>query len=699
MSGARGAKRTRATAAEKGKGKAAGNASADAAAAAAPPSRDDVRALVARLDRGALEALLVDAVADAAAPTLAALTAALPARLRTAVVTRTRVGDTSTLVTTGPFAALSADETLAIFAFLPLKDKLTVLTEVCPGWRRLRTAPEAWASLHVRADAKWISPPGLARLLAWAPTACGATDVRLDASTGGFSVDAVCRFVKALTRVDTLALKEKVNAKCLDAIRTQHGARLRLLSLEAPAKDQKMLNALLDLLGSCPALHTLSMSSSTLGDTFLTGAPPGEASLTCGLPPNALRFVSEHAAETRHGGGSLLQKLRAPVNVAGLAVLGSIYPELSTLDLPALLVPAAAGQGRISNWAPKSAADEAEGDAAIVAALPSGADVTPLPRLARLSVSFAGEAFGAPSPGSVAHVLAALLPALPPAHLRSLAVRANVNTPSTVACPLAHLQPGAAARLHSLLLQGFHLGDTDAMDDDEDADGDGALAALRELRSLSLDNCTGSRAAREACGAVARCASLRTLRLANMRLDAAACAALPPSGQLACLTLERSGASAPAALLAAARAGALASLVTLALLSPAAEPLKKDAARSDMAAAVVHDTALAGVFAPDAPLPTLRTLTLRGADMCATAEWPRLVAPALRTITLVMGDSTRSLQRGALRHGASEWEAVRAAVAAAVAKACPHAEVVLTEEPERSFREMLSNEGNACDAF
>jgi hypothetical protein len=690
MSGARGAKRARATAAEKGKGKASSGGGADAPAA--PPARNDVRALVARLDRAALEALLVDAVADATAPTLAALTAALPERLRAPVLVRTRVADTSTLVETGPFAALSADETLAIFALLPLRDKLTVLTEVCKGWRRLRTLPEAWASLQVHASAKWLSPPGLVRLLEWAPAACAAKDVTLDATGRGFSVDAVSRFVKALTDVEALTLKEKVNAKCMDAIRTQHGARLRSLSLDAPAKDQKMLTALLALIGGCPALETLSLSRATLGSSVMRTEAPGEASLICGLPPGALRFVAESLAKARRGGGSLLRQLRAPVCVPGLAVLGAVFPELSSLDLPALMVPAAAGQGPISNWPPQSAAGQAAGDAAMAAALPCASDVAPLPRLARLSVAFAGEAYGAPSPGSVAHVLGALLPALPAARLRHLTLRTNVNTPSTVACPLAHLAPGGAPRLLSLHLQGFHLGDDD---DDED----GALAQLRKLRSLWLDNCSGARCVREACGAVARCAALRVLRLANVPLDAAACAALPACGQLACLTVERCGAGAPAALLAAARAGALASLVTLTLLNPATEPLALDASQSSVLHAAPHDASLAGVFAPDAPLPALRALTLRGADMCVHAEWPRLAAPALRTISLVMGASTRAAARGALRRGAPEWEVVRAAVAAAVAQACPHAEVVLTEEAERSWRALLNDDIDASDAF
>jgi hypothetical protein len=120
MSDARGAKRARTTAADKGK--------------SAAPTRQSVAALLARLDRSALETLLADAVTDGAAPSVAALEEALPARLRAPTPLANGAGaDVEALVTTGPFAALSADETLAIFALLPLKDKLTVLTAVCKG--------------------------------------------------------------------------------------------------------------------------------------------------------------------------------------------------------------------------------------------------------------------------------------------------------------------------------------------------------------------------------------------------------------------------------------------------------------------------------------------------------------------------------------------------------------------------------------
>jgi hypothetical protein len=125
MSGVPAAKRARTTAAAKGKGKAAAGGAGASAADDAP----SVASLVARLERGALEALLVEAVTSATAPTLAALTAALPAHLRARSVGVGAVGAETRLVSTGPFAALSADETLAIFNFLPLKDKLTVLIE------------------------------------------------------------------------------------------------------------------------------------------------------------------------------------------------------------------------------------------------------------------------------------------------------------------------------------------------------------------------------------------------------------------------------------------------------------------------------------------------------------------------------------------------------------------------------------------
>jgi hypothetical protein len=344
------------------------------------------------------------------------------------------------------------------------------------------------------------------------------------------------------------------------------------------------------------------------------------------------------------------------------------------------------------------------------------AAVAPLRRLESLEVAFAGEVFCNPSPPSVAHVLAALLPALPPTTLRHLSLRANVKTPSTLSCPLRHLQPGAAAALHSLLLQGFHLGDTDDADadaaledgaaaddndddDDDDDDDAGALAQLRALRSLTLDNCTGSSAVREACGAVARCGSLRALRLANVRLvGAASLAALPRAvnARLTCLTLEHCGAGAPAALAAAARAGALAALTTLTLFSPASEPTTLDSAHGGQQlhlAPAPHDMALAGAFVPDAPLQALRSLSLYGADMCAASEWPRLAAPALRSITLLVGASSRSSVRGGLTRSQAEWESVRVSVAAAVAARCPLAQVQLTHEVGRPWDGAFRDDG------
>jgi hypothetical protein len=263
----------------------------------------------------------------------AALSAALPERLRCVVVARTRVADTTALVDTGPFAALCKDVTLAIFAHLPLQDRLTVLTAVCKGWRSLRALPEAWTSLHVHAAANnpWYSPPGLARLLQVAPAARAATDVVLDASPKGFSVDAVCRFVKALTHVQQLAIKHKVNAKCLEAIRALHGLRLRSLSLDITLSDQKALHTLLGALGGCPALETLWLSGGLLGCGLLGNVPPGQIALEGGLTGDALRRLGEFVAVSRSQGGSLLRQLSAPVGVTGLSSLSALFPELATL--------------------------------------------------------------------------------------------------------------------------------------------------------------------------------------------------------------------------------------------------------------------------------------------------------------------------------------------------------------------------------
>lgn len=495
---------------------------------------------------------------------------------------------------------------------------------------------------------------------------CAALDVSLDASRErGFGVEDVRRFVSALTAVTSLHLNEKVNAKCMEAITKKHGARLRSLSLELCVSDMKMLKAVYAMVAALPALETLELSRAVLGAYVFMRGPPGVVALALGITPDVLDFMKAGIARARNGGGSLLTSLRAPVTAAALPRLGAVFPELDTLHLSALLLNGGVGRSSFNDFPAIAAEEEAEGDATVAAALQAVGDAAPLPRLARLAMNFTGERRYNPSPGSVAAVLAAFLPAAPSGTLRQLALRSNVKSPSQVACPLSLLAPGAAAGLNTLLLQGFAI-----------ADGD--LGQLRELRSLTLDGCTGS-IMREACAAVANCPRLRTLRLANVALNAADLAALP-ARQLTSLTLVRCGANAPAALLAAARAGALDAVATLTLRCPALDPLPVDIAAPGGAHRLLrHDTDLKGMFASDAPLPALSALTLGGADLNA-AQWARLAAPALRAVELLDGHSTNMPGRGGFKRSPEEWETVRAAAAAALAKSCPRAAVVVKND-------------------
>lgn len=225
-------------------------------------------------------------------------------------------------------------------------------------------------------------------------------------------------------------------------------------------------------------------------------------------------------------------------------------------------------------------------------------------------------------------------------------------------------------------------------------DTTGALASLQQLHMLSLDCCSGA-AAREACATVARCESLYALKLVNIPITAADCALLPPK-QLASFTLERGGAGMPAALVAAVHSGALEALVTLSLSSPSLEPQPYNVA-DGFSHMVEHVSNLTGLFDPAAPFPSLLSLQLNGADMSA-AQWGRLIAPKLRTIELVWGPSTRSTARDGLKRTATEWEAVRAAVALAVAAKCPRAAVVVIEAAPRSSHPLLG-EGPAGEEF
>ena len=504
------------------------------------------------------------------------------------------------------------------------------------------------------------------RILELAPPACAALDVSLDASRErGFGVEDVRRFVGALTAVTELHLHEKVNAKCMEAIAKKHGARLRSLSLEMCVSDMKMLKAVYAMVAALPALESLELSSGVLGAYIVARGPPGVVALALGITPDVLDFMKAGIARARNGGGSLLTSLRAPVTAAALPRLGAVFPELDTLHLPALMLNGGVGRSSFNDYPAITSEDEAEGNAATAAALHAVGDTAPLPRLARLAMSFTAERRYNPSPGSVAAVLAAFLPAVPAGTLRQLALRSNVKTPADVACPLSLLAHGAAAGLHTLLLQGFTI-----------ADGD--LGQLRELRSLTLDGCSGS-VVREACAAVGRCPRLRTLRLANMALTATDLKALP-ARQLTSLTLVRCGADAPAALLAAARSGALDAVATLTLRCPALDPLPVDiAAPGGLYRMLRHDTDLKGLFGPNAPLPALTALALGGVDLSA-AEWGRLSAPALRAVELLAGHSTNMPGRSGFKRSPEEWEAERAAAAAALARACPRASVVVMDE-------------------
>lgn len=103
----------------KGKGKGKGKAGAAAA-------QDALRvgALVARLDRATLEQLLRDAVLGGDVVTEDAVKDALPAHRRNPLAARVPVTESEQLVSTGPFARLSADETCLVLERLPLQDKL-----------------------------------------------------------------------------------------------------------------------------------------------------------------------------------------------------------------------------------------------------------------------------------------------------------------------------------------------------------------------------------------------------------------------------------------------------------------------------------------------------------------------------------------------------------------------------------------------
>lgn len=535
-------------------------------------------------------------------------------------------------------------------------------------WRSLRSRPELWRALHVSAESG-LSPAGLTRLLAWAHP-CAALDVSLDASrgSGGFGVKDVLSFVGALTAVTALYLNDKVNAACMKSIVKKHGSRLRSLSLKMCVNDMKTLAAVFSMVAALPALETLELSRRVLGAYFHARAEPGVISIALGITPDVLDAMQKDIAKARGGGSSLITYLRAPVTAPALAKLGAVFPELTTLHLPMLAVAAAEGRGVMSNMAAVTAEQEKEGDDTMALALYHAGDLVPLLRLERLSMNFAGERYYNPSPLSVACVLLDFLPAPQPGTLRQLALRTNLQAPSYLVCPMEMLAPGVAAGLHTLLLQGFSFSSQHN------------LEQLRELTSLTLDGCAGS-AARDACEAVDRCPRLRMLRLANIPLKAADVAALPAS-QLENLTLDRCGTGAPAALQAAARAGALSALETLTLHCPAHEPLKVDAAAAGYYHLRSHDTDLKGIFASDAPLPALKALTLGGADLCA-AQWSRLSAPALRAVTLLHGASTRSPAQDGLKRSAAEWETLRAAAAAAVARACPRAAVVVFEESER----------------
>ena len=542
-------------------------------------------------------------------------------------------------------------------------------------WRSLRARPELWRAQHVSAESG-LSPAGLTRLLAWAPLACAAQDVSLDASRGsGFGVKDVLSFVGALTAVTELRLCDKVNAACMKAVAKKHGARLRSLSLDMCVNDMKMLAAVYSMVAALPALESLELSRAVLGAYFHARAEPGVISIALGITPDVLDTMKKDIAQARGGGHSLITSLRAPITAPALLKLGDVFPELTTLHLPVLAVNAAEGRGVMSNMPAVTAEQESDGDNTMVGELDHVGDLAPLPLLARLSMNFAGERYYNPSPTCVASVLLRFLPVAQPGTLRQLALRANLKTPTYLMCPMDMLAPGVAAGLHTLLLQGFSFS------------SQRNLEQLRELTSLTLDGCGGS-AASEACEAVGRCPQLRALRLANIALKAADVTALPTS-QLESLTLTCCGAGAPAALHAAARAGALNALTTLTLLSPSHEPQPTDAAHGGSRHLRGQDVALAGLFAQNAPLPALTTLALGGVDMSA-AQWAHLAAPELRTVTLLYGESTRST---------AEWEAMRAGVAAAVARLCPHATVVVEKEPEHPSHPLLTEGPYGDGAF
>jgi hypothetical protein len=558
-----------------------------------------------------------------------------------------------------PFALLGAEETAFIFSRLPLKDLLTVTTCVCKPWRSLKDYPTAWVKLEVvqsYSTKHWMNARGLLRLLSSSGSARACPEVSLCVAShgGGFDKKDVVRCVSPLSRsapcadpplkyqrhqaahgrhqADAGAQAGQGRARryrCAHAFARpgqagvltspllfpsrcssppfkvkNHKARLKELSItewtDASLTKAGWKEAVVTCLSSLPLLSSLSLGDETLLCARSLWHPDeqGVAALVTGLRPNE--------CDTLGGKLRALKLVSIPLAANGFLKLGVAFPAATHFHAAPVYVNGAAGGGSVFTNVPDlTAAQEAAGNH-LLAANRLGM-TTPMQSLEVLKVQYAGEICHSPSSTSINGTHAAWLPSLSPA-LRKLQVKANAFDAHRVNCPVSYLQPHVAAGLTAVHLQKVNLSAA-------------GLTNLRDLQTLVLDGChLGPHGLAVVTGAL-QLASMRTLGVANMALEAADANALAGS-RLTRLTIKTCGPQAAAFISAAANGGTLNNLESLVLMAP--QQLRPPS---------TYGTAQ-GLFSPATPLPALTILTLAGFDL-GMQEWARLTAPKLRHVELL----------------------------------------------------------------
>jgi hypothetical protein len=236
------------------------------------------------------------------------------------------------LVTTGPFRMLSGELTLQIFLRVPeMWQRLSLVSEVCKGWRSLRKEPCLWKSVLI--SEKNFSSKGAVTFCdpstAKSPLV-SAEVVETLSLVCGKKIDArsIKAILKSLIHATSVSLEgKKVSPDCLALLakRGKGAAPLRELHcsyLGSESGGKSVAGVTLEIIAAQPELAVLEIKTQ-LTKEWMTEA-------------------GQRARIARKGGNSLLTSLKVGcsglswmggMTLGALERLGTAFPELSSLDV------------------------------------------------------------------------------------------------------------------------------------------------------------------------------------------------------------------------------------------------------------------------------------------------------------------------------------------------------------------------------